>query len=96
MVTPTIAPVPGSHVSQLPSLNFLVYIPRGEESPLLIKDGSSSTDAFLVPQWGGVVIFNPPELSEEGETFVPMEQLMPVFVKQLRMLLGLPSDQVSE
>lgn len=95
-----------SHVSQFPSLNFLVYVPKRTEYPLFIRSGSSGseqvTDNFLVPQWGGVVIYNPDELLEpttkEGgdqarspiHVRVAVERLMPVFVGQLQMLLGVP------
>ena len=59
-----------SHVSQLPSLNFLVYIPKKSEYPLHIRRSSKSnesTDTFLVAQWGGVMIYNPPEVSKLKE-----------------------------
>ena len=57
-----------SHVSQFPSLNFLVYVPKRSESPLYIRSdsthsGHSLTDNFLVPQWGGVIIHNQVEPS---------------------------------
>ena len=100
----------GSHVSQLPSLNFLIYVPTPSESPLFIRPNSSprdrhsQTDNFLVPQWGGVVIYNPEKLSlggpdefrgNDGEIVpsvtVKMEKLMPVFITQLKMLLGIPN-----
>lgn len=95
-----------SHVSQFPSLNFLVYVPKQSESPLFIRASDSSlTDNFLVPQWGGMVIYNSQELSHagseagEGETDsdgvlhlrVKMDKLMPIFVEQLKMLLGVPN-----
>lgn len=116
-----------SHVSQLPSLNFLVYIPKKSEYPLYIRQSSKSnesTDAFLVAQWGGVMIYNPPEASKLKEiesqrnstgneteredrrdsqtsstdhkgalnVAVKMERVMPVFVQQLKMLLGVSSN----
>ena len=97
-----------SHVSQFPSLNFLVYIPKRTESPLFIRPSSSSsdehsqTDNFLVPQWGGMIIYNPGKLSQSivesnlsGEdngsvlVNVKMEKLMPIFIKQFKILLGI-------
>ena len=61
------------------------------------------TDNFLVPQWGGMVIYNSQELLlEPGEKQdstsdggplalrVDMNRLMPIFVEQLKMLLGVP------
>ena len=94
-------------VSQHPSLNFLVYVPKTSEYPLHIRDVSSKDshpiDAFLVPQWGGVVIYNPPELADSAKdkrdstqdvgatsVLVRMEELMPLFIGQLKMLLGVP------
>ena len=87
-------------MSQFPSLNFLVYVPKQTESPLFIreeeKEERSYTDNFLVPQWGGVIICNlgsesgDVEVESPVRVNVPMEKLMPVFVKQLHMLLGVP------
>ncbi len=54
-------------MSQFPSLNFLVYVPKRSESPLYIRsdsEGRSVTDNFLVPQWGGMVIYNRNEVSD--------------------------------
>ena len=80
----------GSLVSQLPSLNFLVLVAPPTHSPLLIRDPQGHlTDNFLVPQWGGVHIFSPPEPGR-GQVAVPMETVMCVFVKQLQLLLGVP------
>jgi hypothetical protein len=82
-----------------------VYVSKRTEYPLFIHSGSEEvTDNFLVPQWGGVIIYNPDELSESvgGDLAgapihvdVPMERLMLVFVRQLQMLLGVP-DTVRE
>jgi phosphatidylinositol glycan class S len=88
-----------SHISQLPDVNFVIYIPKREEYPLYIKslDGSySNSNAFLSPQWGGVVVYNPKEAnstkgeSEMVEAMLDMESVMPVFLVQLRALLGIP------
>ena len=67
---------------------YLVLIP--------CADSWSASNAFLSPQWGGMVIFNPPEAnssagsSEQAQTRLNMKELMPVFVAQLRELLGVP------
>ena len=104
-----------SHVSQLPSLNFLVYIPKMSEYPLHIRQSSKSsdsTDTFLVAQWGGVMIYNPPEIARQRENkskddnrtnlldskgalkvAVKMEEVIPVFIQQLKMLLGVSSNE---
>ena len=87
----------GSQVSQLPSINFLVYLPRKAEHPLFIVDpgdAKSPREGFLVPQWGGVVIYNahPEPVSGAGHASlsVKMGRLMPVFIEQLAALLGVP------
>ncbi|ORY86318.1 phosphatidylinositol-glycan biosynthesis class S protein [Protomyces lactucae-debilis] len=43
-------------------LNFIIYVPKPEHRPLVIKqDGKSAAGyAFLLPQFGSVVIYNPP------------------------------------
>ena len=56
-----------------------------------------TTDTFLVPQWGGLIIYNPPEVgnrTNEGGTRVRvrMDHLMPAFIEQLKMLLGVPPN----
>ena len=94
-----------SHVSQYPSLNFLIYVPKATESPLFIRlksDLLTQTDNFLIPQWGGVVFYNqeqPPSggrrsnetiKDEPHKLGVKMEVLMSVFVEQIKMLLGVP------
>ena len=73
-------------------------VPQQTHFPLLIQDPQGqSTDNFLVPQWGGVVFYNPPEWSSDGEggggeeVMVRMEKVIAVFVKQLQMLLGVPT-----
>ena len=48
-----------------------------------------------MPQWGGVVFYNPSQEemnSDPVNVNVKMENVMPVFVKQLKMLLGITSD----
>ena len=98
----------GSLVSQLPSLNFVIYLPKRTEYPLHIRQDQRSnvtpTNAFLVPQWGGVVLYNPPEMGsgqdmelqreavaqDKLNVSVRMEELMPLIIGQLKMLLGVP------
>ena len=104
LLTPHSSSLTGSLVSQLPSLNFLVYVTKQKHFPLHIRDLSGHmTDNFLVPQWGGVVFYNPPEWINQSEVGggggggveggaiqVTMEEVMVMFVKQLEMLLGVP------
>ncbi|KAJ7333914.1 hypothetical protein OS493_016008 [Desmophyllum pertusum] len=54
----------GSHISLYPSLNFVVYVPSQKHTPLHMKtkDGEqSSSNAFLSPQWGGIMIYKSTE-----------------------------------
>lgn len=77
------------------ALNFLLYVPEARLHPLGIKkpDGNfSKTNGFLVPQWGGVVIHNPPDDLQDG--LLRKESLkdaFSVFVSQFRDCFGLPS-----
>ena len=54
------------------------------------------TNAFLVPQWGGIAIYNPPETVPQSLWHVKdMKSTMQVFVDQLRRLIGVCSIQLS-
>ncbi|KAI8602010.1 phosphatidylinositol-glycan biosynthesis class S protein [Dissophora ornata] len=85
-----------STVSSLPSLNFLTYIPKPGESPLVIKSGPSaprsSTNSFLIPRWGGITILNRDNrtsISPQVITVQELEPVMRIFLMQLRDLMGL-------
>lgn len=89
-----------STVSSFPSLNFLVYVPKSSDSPLVIKQGpehTSTTDSFLIPRWGGITILNRSNSSVDAETISvkELEQVMDVFLTQLRDLLGVPDLSIS-
>ncbi|TRY63540.1 hypothetical protein TCAL_03657 [Tigriopus californicus] len=83
-----------SHVSSNPRLNFLLYVPPMEQSPLVIKKNDHSeepleSNAFIIPRWGGVAIHNP----APGDTSeIHLGKYMSIFLSQLRLLLGLQSD----
>jgi len=81
-----------STVSSLPSLNFLVYVPSADQSPLVIKSGSeaprSKTNSFLIPRWGGITVLNRP-VTQPILTVSDLEPVMKIFLSQLRDLLGL-------
>lgn len=88
----------GSHVSVNPSLNFIVYIPSQDQSPLQIYDEKGAyldTNAFLSPRWGGFLIYNLPPLKENAtlprRIDIDMKKVMEVFLSQLRSLLGIPN-----
>ncbi|GAA99413.1 uncharacterized protein L969DRAFT_86660 [Mixia osmundae IAM 14324] len=73
-----------------PVLHFILFVPSERYSPLKIRlsDGSySSTNAFVSPQWGGVV------LADSLDTLKFPEQLNTIsqtFDAQLALLLGVP------
>jgi len=74
-------------------LNFVIFIPKKSESPLRIRqiDGLyAKTNSISIPQWGGIVIFNPPatnnslvELNCDN-----LQYVMAIFISQLKELLG--------
>lgn len=82
-------------VVRAPILNFLLYIPPAEQTPLFITDGmgrSLETNAFLVSQWGGIVIRN---YKMSGSDSVSLQdeltEVMEVWGNQLKDLLGIGS-----
>jgi len=87
----------GSHVSTNPNINFVVYIPTHDQSPLFIHDESgqaSSTNAFLSPRWGGLLVYNvnvTADVTPKQTVSIDMRQVISVFASQLRLLLGIHS-----
>ncbi|KAK2822990.1 hypothetical protein FQN49_007582, partial [Arthroderma sp. PD_2] len=61
-----------------PTINFILYVPSPTQSPLVVKENSATS--WLIPQWGGVAILNPP-LSTDPEPqnpyYLPHEALKP-------------------
>lgn len=87
----------GSYASVNPTLNFVVYIPPEDLSPLQIYDEEGSplhTNAFLSPRWGGFLIQNLPKRNESDgyprTVYLNLQEVMEVFLTQLRLLIGLP------
>lgn len=81
-------------ITSYPTINFIIYIPSKDQSPLVISD--SATNAFLLPQWGGVMVMNPNNGSSSGEltSHLSKEALKPaldLFATQLLALLGAPT-----
>uniref|UniRef100_K1PHI6 GPI transamidase component PIG-S n=1 Tax=Magallana gigas TaxID=29159 RepID=K1PHI6_MAGGI len=84
----------GSHASNNPMLNFIVYVPSRDQHPLhiVLKNGEKvKTNSFLSPQWGGIVVQNlpspPPNSSLPVKVAVDMKTVMEVFLTQLRLLM---------
>ena len=82
-----------------PTINFVLYIPSENQAPLILQENGGNS--WLIPQWGGVFIHNPPsEKSYSIPANLDKESLQPAmlkFAQQLFSLLGLPdsSDPLS-
>ncbi len=79
-----------------PTLNFIVYVPDPETSPLVVK-GSRAT-SWLIPQWGSVFILNPQPEAAGNPTVLTKEVLQPAllaFSHQLLSFLGVPQSPPS-
>jgi len=79
-----------SQSSSNPALNLLVYVPPTLRSPLTIA--GSQTNSFILPRWGGLVIYNYNK-EEENVKFpiqlkIDMERVAGIWLGQLRSLLG--------
>ena len=83
-----------------PTINFVLYVPLAKQSPLKIWGIDES--AWLIPQWGGISILNPP-LVPHPETGVPsmpkhlslelLDTHFETFTTQLLSLLGVPATR---
>ncbi|CAA7264338.1 unnamed protein product [Cyclocybe aegerita] len=82
-----------SSSSNDPVLHFILFIPSAQRRPLRILDNDETltqSNAFILPQWGGIVIFNP-EKPINGD--LPLKDLNVVFssfARQMHGLLGVP------
>ncbi|KAF2136496.1 uncharacterized protein K452DRAFT_279867 [Aplosporella prunicola CBS 121167] len=77
-----------------PTVNFVLYVPSENQSPLVIKENGGNS--WLVPQWGGVQVLNPP--GPQNPVFLSKEALRPAmltFSNQLLSLLGVPRSPES-
>ena len=87
-----------SHVSSRPSFNFIAYIPTLAQTPLHIESDTSEnqvqeTNAFLVPRWGGVSIWNLYNTTTRTKSEFDDITMMRIVITQLRLLLGLQPEQ---
>ncbi|XP_006461652.1 hypothetical protein AGABI2DRAFT_178717 [Agaricus bisporus var. bisporus H97] len=82
-------------VSNDPVLHFVLFIPSALRRPLHISspDGQiSRSRSFLLPQWGGIVIYSPPTDDTGQNTNLPSEtneQIFKEFSEELFSLLGM-------
>ncbi|KAG7448779.1 uncharacterized protein BT62DRAFT_1057193 [Guyanagaster necrorhizus] len=84
-----------SSSSNDPVLHFVLFVPSSVRKPLVIlnPDGSlSHSNSFLIPQWGGVMIYNPSDDSSPHRylSSADLDTLFPAFSNQLLALLGVP------
>ncbi|KAI3911443.1 hypothetical protein MKW98_010330 [Papaver atlanticum] len=87
-------------------LQFVVYVPSAEECPLQLQLPSgkmSTTNGFISPMWGGVIVWNPPRCFRSSKSMQPqkhtltsedLEELLEVSLGQLRQLFGLKSNNL--
>ncbi|KAJ5774187.1 Phosphatidylinositol-glycan biosynthesis class S protein [Penicillium paradoxum] len=85
-----------------PTINFILYVPDPSQSPLIVKENRASS--WIVPQWGGVFLLNPPLSNPDKQggrsnpAHLSQESLGPAFMTfshQLLTLLGTPSTPAS-
>ncbi|GAO49570.1 hypothetical protein SAICODRAFT_94309 [Saitoella complicata NRRL Y-17804] len=80
-------------ISSYPTMNFLLYVPEKLYRPLVIRDGDGKpvpSNSFLIPQWGGVVIYNPPVDSANSLSEDELRGALSTFRTYLLSLLGMP------
>ncbi|KAF2664349.1 hypothetical protein BT63DRAFT_407161 [Microthyrium microscopicum] len=77
-----------------PTINFILYVPAPHQTPLLVRENGASS--WLIPQWGGIQIFNPPTGSAPSSLSADdLSPVMQTFTNQLLSLLGLPNSPSS-
>jgi phosphatidylinositol glycan class S len=85
-----------------PTINFILYVPDPSQSPLIVKENRASS--WIVPQWGGVFVLNPPlsnndkHSGQSNPALLSRDSLGPAFMTfshQLLTLLGTPSTPAS-
>ncbi|XP_077448910.1 GPI transamidase component PIG-S [Stigmatopora argus] len=93
VINPAESRLGSNAASSNPPLNFLLYVPDAQHSPLRILDPQKrlvASNAFHSPHWGGIMIYN---VNRENATLpididIDMAKVMGVFLAQLRLLLG--------
>ncbi|KAI5801454.1 GPI transamidase component PIG-S [Peziza echinospora] len=51
---------PLTSIKNYPTINFIIYIPEHRVTPLIVPEAKERGNAWLLPQWGGITIWNPP------------------------------------
>ncbi|KAI8081673.1 phosphatidylinositol-glycan biosynthesis class S protein [Halteromyces radiatus] len=83
-----------SSISSYPTINFILYVPSADVTPLRIHDQQGHpllSNSFLIPRWGGVTIKNPPKYIESKYSITKsdLKPIMKIFISQLRGLMGI-------
>ena len=80
-----------------PTLNFVLYVPDPETSPLVVKGSQAS--GWLIPQWGGVFILNSQDINATSYHLkLSKETIQPAlltFSYQMLSFLGAPQTPSS-
>jgi len=76
-----------------PTVNFVLYAPSEEQTPLVVAETGGNN--WLIPQWGGVQIYNSVTTQPRKLTATDLEPVMLTFADQLTSLLGLPPSPPS-
>ncbi|KAF3987943.1 hypothetical protein FT663_03568 [Candidozyma haemuli var. vulneris] len=77
-----------------PTINFIVFFPASNQKgqPLILEH--SKTNSFIVPQWGGVYIYNAPMPVLGDYTYTLQKEqwsrIFDTFASQLLELIGIP------
>ncbi|KAJ3484833.1 hypothetical protein NLI96_g5363 [Meripilus lineatus] len=80
-----------SSVSNDPVLHFVVFVPSLLNNPLYIldkKNAVTNSNAFILPQWGGIVVLNSPK---EHLSIDDLHSTFGIFESQLHALLAVPT-----
>ncbi|XP_066502099.1 GPI transamidase component PIG-S [Hoplias malabaricus] len=101
VINPVEARLGSNAASSNPVLNFLLYVPDAQHSPLFIRDHSKReipSNAFHSPRWGGIMVYNMNDMYEPEAEFpveinINMANVMGVFLAQLRLMLGVQKMQ---
>jgi phosphatidylinositol glycan class S len=83
-----------------PTINFILYVPEPSQSPMLVKEGGATS--WIIPQWGGVFLLNPPLSTSQEDPSSPthlskdaLRAAFLTFSHQLLTLLGVPTTPTS-
>ncbi len=92
----------GDSSSEVRTLHFLLYVPSKTYAPLRIRDPRTqelnTTKSWIVPQWGGVVLYDrpSPRLTEGSQALAGalndaiLQQASVLWATHLQALLGVP------